>query len=139
MLLNFVKSLCGLSLLLLVACGSHVQPTAQLSETSLDNFMDAMRWKRFKGAASLMQPELRKDFVKTFTALKDLHITDVKLVDVVPSEENRHLEAILEMEYYLPPSVTVKTFQFDQTWEFFDEDDQPLQGFFIVTPFPAFP
>jgi hypothetical protein len=43
------------------------------------------------------------------------------------------------MDYYLLPSVTVKTFRFDQTWLFFSGDETELQGFFITTPFPDFP
>jgi len=43
------------------------------------------------------------------------------------------------MDYYLLPSVSVKTFRFEQSWEFFGGDDQPQNGYFIVTPFPKFP
>lgn len=101
--------------------------------------MDAMRWKRFKVAATLMQTEHRQDFMETFTALKGIHITDIRLIDLIPAEGNRRFDTKIEMDYYLLPSVTVKTFQFDQTWKFFDEENHPLQGYFIVTPFPDFP
>jgi len=140
MISNFGKAVCGFVLvLLLVACSSHVQPTAKLAEMSRDDFMSAMRWKTFKAAASLMLPELRQDFIKTFASLKDIDITDVRLEDLQVSDEGRRFETTVEIDYYLLPSVTVKTFRFDQTWLFMAGDDTELQGFFITTPFPDFP
>lgn len=138
--LNFLKLLCvSLLVLLLAACSSHLQPTVELGEMSRDDFMSAMRWKRYKVAASLMQPEHRLSFVKTFSSLKDIDITDVRLIDLQISEEGWRFETTIEMDYYLLPSVTVKTFSFDQTWLFFSGDETELQGFFITTPFPDFP
>lgn len=140
MILNFLKLLCvSVLVLLLTACSSHLQPTVELGEMSRDDFMSAMRWKRFKVAASLMQPEHRQGFMKTFSSLKDIDITDVRLMDLQTSEEGWRFETRVEMDYYLLPSVTVKTFRFDQTWLFFSGDETELQGFFITTPFPDFP
>ena len=140
MTLNFCKLVCGFVLvLLLAACSSHVQPTAKLAEMSRDDFMAGMRWKSFKAAANLMQPEHRQAFMKTFSSLKDIDVTDVRLVDLQVYDEGRRFETTVEMDYYLLPSVTVKTFRFDQTWLFFAGDDQAQQGFLITTPFPDFP
>jgi hypothetical protein len=86
-----------------------------------------------------MKPEFREDFLAAFNDLKDIHIVDVRLIDLQSSQEDRRFEATLEMDYYLLPSVTVKTFRFKQTWIYFDGEDPVLQGFLIVTPFPAFP
>jgi len=138
--LKFLKLLCvSLLVLLLAACSSHLQPTADLGEMSRDDFMSAMRWKRFQVAASLMQPEHRQSFMKTFSSLKDIDIIDVRLIDLQVSEEGWRFETTVEMDYYLLPSVTVKTFSFDQTWLFFSGNETELQGFFITTPFPDFP
>lgn len=140
MVLTFCKSLSSLLLvLMLVACGSHLQPSAELVENDLNDFTKAMRWNKFKTAASHMRPEHRKDFIKTFVPLKDLHIVDVNIMDLQPSEDNQRLDTTIEMEYYLPPSMTVKTFSFDQTWIYFEGDDTTSRGFFISTPFPDFP
>ncbi|MCK4508952.1 MAG: hypothetical protein KAU27_10435 [Desulfuromonadales bacterium] len=128
---------------MLVSCAAHhkfeLQQTAKLGEMSRDDFMNAMRWKQFDVAGSLMVPEHRKHFMKTFAALKDIHIIDVKLTYLLSSEENKRFETTVEMDYYLLPSVTIKTFNFDQTWLYFDEDDSTPEGFFISTPFPDFP
>ena len=140
MILKFLKGLCCFVLiLLLAACSASMQSPAKLADKSQENFIDAMRWKNFEVAASFMLPEHRKDFKKTFRAVKDITIVDVVLVDVQASDEDRHFETTVEMEYYLLPSVTLKTFSFDQTWLFFDGEDPTQQGFLITTPFPKFP
>jgi hypothetical protein len=140
MFLTFCKRLCGFSLLLiLVACSAPTQPDGKLGEKSRDDFMSAMRWKRFQIAASLMLPEHRQEFMATFTPLKDIHITDVRLIDLKESEAGQRFETSIEMDYYLLPSVTVKTFHFGQSWKYFAGDDPTLQGFYIITSFPDFP
>jgi hypothetical protein len=139
--LNFTKQTCGLLLILcLAAClGQTQSPPEKLAEMSRDDFMSALRWKQYQVAANLMKPEFRDDFLATFNALKDIHIVDVRMVDLKSTQEDRRFETTLEMDYYLLPSVTVKTFRFKQTWIYFEGEDPALQGFLIVTPFPAFP
>lgn len=141
MTLNFVKIFCGLVLMAIVSgcTGSPQAPPDKLAEMSSDDFISALRWKQYQVAASLMKPEFRDDFIATFMALKDIHIVDVRQVNMKTFQEGRRFEATLEMDYYLLPSVTVKTFQFQQTWVYFEGEDPALQGFLITTPFPAFP
>ena len=144
MLLNFGKGLfCSVLVLILVSCAFQqkleLKHRAELGELSRDDFMNGMRWKQFKVAASHMLPEHRQDFMRTFAKAKDIHVVDVRLMDQQTAMENRRFETTIEMDYYLVPSVTVKTFGFDQTWEYFEGEDSPRQGFFIVTPFPEFP
>ena len=43
------------------------------------------------------------------------------------------------MDYTLLPSITLKTFTFDQVWIYTEENETAQGGFFIVTPFPEFP
>jgi hypothetical protein len=138
---NLTKTLCGLVLILLVAaCGSRVQtPPDKLAEMSRNDFISAIRWKQYQVAASLMKPEFREEFLNTFNPLKDLNIVDVRLVDLKTFQENRRFESTIEMDYFILPSITVKTYIFKQTWVFFNGEDPALQGFLIVTPFPKFP
>ena len=134
---------CFVLVLMLTACGVQQkysqQQTAKLAELTQENFKDAMVWKKFDVAASLMLPEHRRDFMKTFMPLKDIQITDFKTIYLQPSDENRRYDTTIAMEYYLLPSVTVKTFNFDQTWVYFDGDDPTQQGFLVTTSFPDFP
>lgn len=144
MIFNFWKRLlCFVLVLMLAACAVQqkleYKQVTELGESSRDDFMKSMRWKRFKIAASLVTPEHRQDFMTTFRPLKDIHITDVRLANLQPAADGRRFETSIEMDYYLLPSVTVKTFRFDQTWVYSDGDGSTPKGFFITTPFPEFP
>ena len=126
--------------LALVGCNYHDKQVAEAGDNSLEDFISALRWKQYQVAASLMQPEFRQEFIETFTAFKDdLHIADVRQVAMQSFEGGRRIETVIEMDYTLLPSITLKTFTFDQIWVFTEESDTTPGGFFIVTPFPEFP
>lgn len=139
--MTVLKTLCSVCLVfLLLACSSHIQPSADLAKRFRDDFTSALRWKQYKVAAGHMQEEKhRKEFLARFDELRDLHIVDVKLLDVQSSDAEQRFDTDIEMEYYLPPSVTLKTFRFQQSWEFNQGENPMKQGYFIVTPFPDFP
>ncbi len=144
MIFNYCKRLCCLVLILMLAACAVQQKlefnqVTDLGEASRDDFMKSLRWKRFKIAASLITPEHRQDFMTTFGPLRDINITDVRLAHLQPDADGRRFETTIEMDYYLLPSVTVKTFSFDQTWVYSDGDGSTPKGFFITTPFPEFP
>ena len=141
MILNFIKVFCASAILLsLLACGSHLdKPVNEIAELSRNDFMNALRWKQYKVAAEFMLPENRKDFLATFNKLKDVHITDVRLLDLQETAEGRRFETSIEMDYYLLPSVSVKTFNFNQDWVYFAGEDSAQKGFRIITSFPDFP
>ena len=141
MILNFMKVLCSSAILFsLLACGSSFDKSVNaVGEMSRDDFMNALRWKQYKVAAEFMLPENRKDFLATFNKLKDIHITDVRLLDLQETAEGRRFETSIEMDYYLLPSVSVKTFSFDQDWVYFAGEDSSQKGFRIITSFPDFP
>jgi len=140
-ILNVMKVLGSAAILFsLLACSSHLDtPVTEVAEMSRDDFMNALRWKQYKVAAEFMLPENRKDFLATFRKLKDIHITDVRLLDLQETVEGRRFETSIEMDYYLLPSVSVKTFSFTQDWVYFAGEDSSQKGFRIITSFPDFP
>jgi len=126
--------------LTLVGCNYHDKQVAEVGDDSLEDFISALRWKQYQDAASLMQPEFRQEFIKTFTAFRDdLHISDVRQVEIQAFETGRRIETVIEMDYVMLPSVTLKTFTFDQIWIYTEKSDTAPGGFLIVTPFPEFP
>lgn len=141
MILNFLKVLFSLAMLFsLLACSSSLDKSvSEIGEMSRDDFMNALRWKQYKVAAEFMLPENRNDFLNTFNNLKDIHITDVRLLNLQETAEGRRFETSIEMDYYLLPSVSLKTFRLDQTWVYFSGEDYPQAGFRIITSFPDFP
>lgn len=137
--------LLGLSALLLVgltACAFSDlagSPSDQGQE-ALDNFVRALRFGEYATASSYLVSENRQAFLDIFEPLKkDLTVIDVQVEQIALTEEGRRADVTLEMEYYLLPSATVKTFRFDQTWTYFDDDKQKTPFYLIETPFPAFP
>ena len=141
MILNVMKFFCASAILFsLLACSSHLDKSVnEVAELSRNDFMNALRWKQYKVAADFMLPENRKDFLATFNKLKDIHITDVRLLDLQEKAEGRRFETSIEMDYYLLPSVSVKTFSFSQDWVYFAGEDSAQKGFRIITSFPDFP
>ena len=141
MILNVMKVLGSAAILFsLLACSSHLdKPVTEVAEMSRDDFMNALRWKQYKVAAEFMLPENRKDFLATFRKLKGIHITDVRLLDLQETAEGRRFETSIEMDYYLLPSVSLKTFSFTQDWVYFAGEDSSQKGFRIITSFPDFP
>jgi hypothetical protein len=140
MMKNFLKAICVFTLVsILFACSSHISPSPKLAELHHKDFTKALRWKQFKVAASHMDEELRKPFLTTFKELKDIDIIDVRLAEIQFVDENNRFEASIEMDYILLPSVTLKTFQFDQTWEFREGANKGYAVYVITSPFPKFP
>ena len=91
------KLLCGFFIMLvLFGCSYHDKQVAEIGDNSLEDFVSALRWKQYQVAASLMQPEFRQEFIKTFTAFKeDLHISDVRQVAMQSFEQGRRIETVI--------------------------------------------
>lgn len=131
-------SLIVISLVILVGCQT-LNPPEKQGASALDDFIYALRWQQFDAAAGFMQPEFRKDFLATFKDNKDLTVVDVRLVEANVFDEGRHTETIIDMDYYLLPSLTVKTFRFEQTWVYQDQAASEEGYYQITTPFPPIP
>lgn len=107
-------------------------------KASFDNFSKYLRYQLYPAAGSYFCPDLRDPFLDQMEQIRGLNVTDVRLVRVDIREDGTKVDARLEMDYYLLPSVTVKTLRIDQSWHHRD-DPREGEGFCIATPFPAFP
>ena len=137
---NVTKAICLLGLVLaLVACSTHLSPSPKFAELHHQDFSKALRWKQFKVAAGHMDEEFRKPFLETFSNGNDIDIIDVRLLDLQFFDNSNRFDVSFEMDYILLPSVTLKTFRFDQTWEFRENVNGSYPGYVIISPFPEFP
>lgn len=136
----FRKSLLLLlpGILLLAAC-STIEPPATRFPVTADDFLQRLRWGDFQGASQHLAGEYREDFLQQFTPLKDLHITDVRLEASTLREKDRRMVTWAVLEYYLLPSITIKTFRFQQEWALQKTDPHLPGEWVVVTPFPRFP
>lgn len=134
--------LIGLLFCGLTACGLNtlINPQEDQRQESLDTFVQAMRLGEFKVASTYLVREHREPFLGQFKALeKDLSIVDVRVEEMTVLEPGDRVEVQLEFDYFLLPSVTVRTFRFDHTWALFEPGGNQVSGFLIETPFPSFP
>ncbi|PLX77954.1 MAG: hypothetical protein C0614_09235 [Desulfuromonas sp.] len=127
-----VSTLCSL-----IGC-AWLYPPEKQGRGHLDNFVYALRWMQFSAAAAYLKPELRDGFLAQFDDTKDLTVVDVRLDEVTLSPDGKQIETKIEMDYYLLPSTTIKTFPILQTWNYF-ELGKTGGDYLIVTPFPDFP
>lgn len=131
---------CCVVLVIIIGCSKQLQPVGKIGDLSRKDFMKALRWKQYQEAANFMLPEYQDDFVATFSELRDdLHISDVRLIKSNFLQEGHRVETTMEMDYFLLPSVVVKTFTFEQVWLYHQGNDDKSGKFLIITSFPQFP
>jgi hypothetical protein len=97
--------------------------------------MHALRWRLHPEAAACFTTDHGAEYLARMEALNDLNVTDVRLKRIVFSEEGRRADTVMEMDYFILPSTTLKTVRIEQIWRYFDAEGAP-RGFLITTPFP---
>ncbi|HKI52198.1 MAG TPA: hypothetical protein VJ995_09000 [Geothermobacteraceae bacterium] len=129
-------------LLLLAGCGMFpskiMSPDSQFAQVQ-DDFMQRLRWRDFQGAAQYFSETHRESFLQHFRESDDLNITDVRLLTTEYAADDERMETEVEVEYFLLPSVTVKTFRFEQQWGFFRSGEKLPGKWRITSHFPEFP
>jgi len=123
--------------LLLSGCATF-NPPAKQHKAALDDFMYALRWQLYPEAAAHFTSEHREAFLNRMENLKDLNVTEVRLKRVELTDAGHRAETLMEMDYFILPSTTLKTLQIKQSWSFL-EPEAAGNGFLITTPFPKFP
>jgi hypothetical protein len=124
--------------LLLNGC-SALNPPEKKGKAAIDDFMYALRWQLYPEAAAFFTREPGEVFLDQMEGLKDLNVTEVRLKRIELKDEGRRADTLLEMDYYILPSTTLKTLRINQSWQWFETKDGGQQGFLITTPFPKFP
>jgi hypothetical protein len=133
------RFLCLLLVALLLGACALLNPPAEQRQKTLDDFAYALRWQRYPDVAAFFVAEHRQAFLEQMSTLKDLNITEVRQVRCDLDEDGRRAATRLEIDYYLLPSITLKTLAVDQTWRWFEGSAASPPGFLITTPFPKFP
>ena len=141
-LLNRRNSWLAGLVLLMTGCGmlpaKILTPESQFVRVQ-DDFMQRLRWRDVQGAANHFTAPHRESFLQHFSEADELNITDVRLLSAEYVAEGERMETELEVEYFLLPSVTVKTFRFQQQWGFFRSGEKLPGKWRITSHFPEFP
>jgi len=101
--------------------------------------MQRLRWRDYQGAAKHFTEPHREGFLKQFRRADDLNVTDVRLMSARFIAAEERMETEVEVEYFLLPSATLKTFQFDQQWTYFRAGENLPGEWRITSLFPEFP
>lgn len=104
-----------------------------------DDFMQRLRWKDYQGAARHFSEENREAFLQQFRRADDLNVTDVRLVSLEYQAQEQQMQTEIEIEYFLLPSATVKTFRVEQQWHYFHDSQSATGEWRITSLFPEFP
>lgn len=123
---------------LLVSCSMLSSPSGNFSRAS-QSYLQSLRWMDFPGAARYMSAQNRDNFIQQFLSLEGLHVVDARLESVVYEDDETRAGTRMVLEYYLLPSVTVKTFRVFQGWSYERKDPYSSGTWKITTPFPPFP
>lgn len=101
--------------LLASACATSAQKNQQL-QTSVDAYLEAMRWQYYERAAAFRPNDLRASFLAT---LEDegsgLQIEDIKVLRVDVQSDDA-ADITVRFRYMRLPSVTVKNEVIRQSW-----------------------
>ena len=103
------------------------------------HFVQAMRWKDFTGASKFVVEGERDAFLEQFPRNKDLHMVDARYERIALNEEAGEAESILNIEYYLLPSPTIREWRWTQQWSRIDGEFPTGSFWQIQSPPPEFP
>jgi len=101
-------------------------------------YMQTLRWKDCPNMAAFFTEPRREHFFDQTLGLDDLRITDVRLLRSTFQEETAQVKTIVEVDYYLLPSLTVKTLRMNQDWTFYPGDNFNSGVWQITSPFQGF-
>lgn len=137
---GWIKVLCGCVMVaVLSACAAVPRISDDLTPAAYD-FAQRLRWKDFNGAARYFDDADKKHaFVDVFAEMKDLQITDVRVETIDLDAGGQGATTRMTLEYFLLPSVSVKTFAFELDWAYAGLKPKAAETWFIASPFPPFP
>jgi translation elongation factor P/translation initiation factor 5A len=73
-------------------------------------------------AVSMFPPDrLREEFRRKVKAAKGVQVTDVRVKSLSCSPKKGEATVVIDIEYYREPSVTVRTVEDVQNWQYVEE------------------
>ncbi len=102
------------------ACSSlETMQAANEFGTSSRKYNELLRWHELTTAGLTFADQSVKDeFIKRAMAAKGVNITDYRVLLQDCSPTDGVATVILDIDYYIPPSVTLKTLEDVQKWKY---------------------
>jgi hypothetical protein len=125
-------------LLMLLSCESmRISKITENFDTTSRGYIRLVRWHDFnKSTLFYVDDSLIEDFQKRVSAIKDVNIVDYRIKNTECRPEKGDAEVLIEWDYYIPPSVKVKTVQDAQKWRYIAEKDR--ERWVLMTLLPEF-
>ena len=82
-----------------------------------------VRWNELDKAIAVFPPDrLREEFRHKVKAAKGVTVTDVRVKSQSCSPKKGEATVVTDIDYYREPSVTVRTVEDAQTWQYVEEE-----------------
>jgi hypothetical protein len=106
-------------------------------EKSSNRYNRMLRWREMDlaGAAFAAGP-IKEEFAARVKAAENVTITDYRIKSQYCIPEKNQAEVIADIDYFVAPSITVKTVQDIQKWEYVEENGK--KSWRLVSLLPEF-
>lgn len=122
--------------LVLPACNAMLDLKGTLAKASRE-YNEMVRWKELDSAClSHVDKGLLDECRKRAEAARDVKVADYRVVSVERSQSGKEATIRVQIEYYIPPSATIKTMEDLQKWRY--ENGESGQGWRLVSLPPLF-
>ncbi len=131
--------LVSVALLLLSSCGETMRNSRITEEfmTTHKGYVRMIRWHEFdKSTLFYVDEPLRDAFEKRVEDYNEVKVVDYRIKNLECWPKKVTAEVTLEWDYYVPPSVTVRTVQDNQKWRYVEDQDRT--GWLLTTLLPEF-
>jgi hypothetical protein len=105
-------------------------------EKTTRSYTTMLRWQEFDAAVPFVDAPLRDDYRKRIEAARGIRILDSRVLSKECNVAAKKGEVVMELDYTINPSTTVKTVTDLQTWRYFDEEQK--KGWLVETLLPEF-
>ena len=125
-------------LIILTSCQSlHEKNVSDDFDKGSKEYIHKVRWHELEDVPLyFVSDPLRDDFKKRVVAARDVQIADYRVKDRECRPREGKAEVTVEWDYYIPPSVKLKTVEDPQKWQYFENEEK--RGWMLMTLFPEF-
>ena len=122
----FMKGLLLLCWMIASGC-AYRMGTCEVYDQSMKAFNRLLRWHEAESAGMVyLESSLRETFMKSAAVMKKrgVVITDYRILTSECLADMKSAEAIAEFDYYVQPSVRIKTLSYRQSWGFGEDEEK---------------
>ncbi len=128
-----------LLLLILIAAGAcsavkDMNARNDFEERS-KSFNRMLRWRELEMAGVTFPDEsMKKEFADRVKAAERVQIADYRVKSQECSLEKQEGKVVIDIDYYIPPSITLKTVEYVQRWEYVGEEGKKTWRLMSLLP-----